>query len=92
MANPGSKTKDKVVIKEIDSNIDLLKIFHYSHTRSGSFFLDSALQNQKTEKVGKQKIDRSLKYMLGVAKLVSLAVLVLSAKCMNGGLPLLPTS
>jgi para-aminobenzoate synthetase component 1 len=48
MANSGSKTKEKVVIKEIDSNIDLLKIFHYSHARSGSFFLDSALQNQKT--------------------------------------------
>jgi len=48
MANSGSKTKEKIVIKEIDSNIDLLKVFHYSHTRSGSFFLDSALQNQKT--------------------------------------------
>lgn len=48
MVNFASKTKEKVVIKEIDSNIDLLKIFHYSHTHSGSFFLDSALKNQKT--------------------------------------------
>ena len=55
MVNFVGKTKEKVVIKEIDSNIDLLKIFHYSHTRSGSFFLDSALQNQKTGRPIKKK-------------------------------------
>lgn len=48
MTNFVNKTKEKAAIKEIDSKIDLLKIFHYSHTLSGSFFLDSALRNQKT--------------------------------------------
>ena len=47
-ANIMNKTKSKVIIKELDYGADLFKIFHYSHTRSKNFFLDSALENQKT--------------------------------------------
>ncbi|ODS32722.1 MAG: p-aminobenzoate synthetase component I [Candidatus Scalindua rubra] len=43
-----SRTKNKLVIKEIDPDTDLLKIFHYTHTLSKSFFLDSAIKNEKT--------------------------------------------
>lgn len=43
-----SKTKSKVIIKELDCGVGLYKIFHYSNTQSKNFFLDSALKNQKT--------------------------------------------
>ena len=48
MTDTVSKTKDKVVIREIDTNINLLEVFHHSHTYSKGFFLDSALGNEET--------------------------------------------
>ena len=48
MTGTVSKTKEKVVIREIDTNINLLNIFHHSHTYPKSFFLDSALGNEET--------------------------------------------
>lgn len=48
MTDTASKTKDKIAIREIDTKINLLEVFHHFHTYSKSFFLDSALGNQET--------------------------------------------
>ncbi|MEK6765870.1 MAG: anthranilate synthase component I family protein [Planctomycetota bacterium] len=48
MANFISRTKKKFIIKEMDPNTDLLKVFQYTQARSKSFFLDSATKNEKT--------------------------------------------
>ncbi|MFQ5963266.1 MAG: anthranilate synthase component I family protein [Candidatus Scalinduaceae bacterium] len=42
-----SRTKEKVVIQEINSDIDPLKIFKYSQDYPKNFFLDSAVKSQK---------------------------------------------
>ena len=48
MANLVSKTRKKLIIKELDSGTDLLKIFHHTQAQSKNFFLDSADNNEKT--------------------------------------------
>ena len=48
MANFLSKTRKKLIIKELDPDTDLLKIFHYTQDHSKNFFLDSADNNEKT--------------------------------------------
>jgi para-aminobenzoate synthetase component 1 len=48
MANLVSKIRKKLIIKELDSGTDLLKIFHYTQDHSKNFFLDSADKNRKT--------------------------------------------
>ena len=48
MANFVSKTRKKLIIKELDPGTDLLKIFHHTQTHSKNFFLDSADNNEKT--------------------------------------------
>jgi para-aminobenzoate synthetase component 1 len=48
MANLVSKTRKKLIIKELDPGTDLLKIFHYTQAHSKNFFLDSADNNGKT--------------------------------------------
>jgi para-aminobenzoate synthetase component I len=48
MANFISRTKKKFIVKELDPDTDLLKVFQYTQARSKSFFLDSAARNEKT--------------------------------------------
>ena len=48
MANLVSKTRKKLIIKELDSGTDLLKIFHHTQAQAKNFFLDSADNNEKT--------------------------------------------
>jgi len=48
MANFLSKTRKKLIIRELDPDTDLLKIFHYTQAHSKNFFLDSADNNEKT--------------------------------------------
>ena len=48
MANKVNRTGKKLIIKELDPGIDLLKIFHYTQTHSKNFFLDSAANNEST--------------------------------------------
>ena len=48
MAKFISSTKKKFIVKELDPDTDLLKIFHYTQAHSKSFFLDSAIKNGKT--------------------------------------------
>ncbi|MDP6925259.1 MAG: aminodeoxychorismate synthase component I [Candidatus Scalindua sp.] len=48
MANLVSKTRKKLIIKELDPCTDLLRIFHHTQAHSKNFFLDSANNNEKT--------------------------------------------
>ena len=48
MANFLNKTRKKLIIRELDPDTDLLKIFHYTQAYSKNFFLDSADNNEKT--------------------------------------------
>ncbi len=48
MKNILSKTKKKLIVKELDPGTDLMKIFHHTQANSKSFFLDSAATNPKT--------------------------------------------
>ena len=48
MANLVSKIRKKLIIKELDSGTDLLKIFHHTQAQAKNFFLDSADNNEKT--------------------------------------------
>ena len=48
MVNLVSKTRKKLIIKELDPGTDLLKIFHHTQAHSKNFFLDSANNNEKT--------------------------------------------
>lgn len=48
MANFVNRTKKKFIVKELDPDTDLLKVFQYTQARSKSFFLDSATKNEKT--------------------------------------------
>jgi para-aminobenzoate synthetase component 1 len=48
MKNIVSRTKKKLIVKELDPGTDLMKIFHHTQVNSKSFFLDSAAKNPKT--------------------------------------------
>lgn len=48
MANLVSKTRKKLIIKELEPDTDLLKIFHHTQDHAKNFFLDSADNNEKT--------------------------------------------
>ncbi len=48
MAEFVSRAEYKLAVRELDPDTDLLKIFHYTSARSKNFFLDSALENEKT--------------------------------------------
>ncbi len=48
MANLESKTRKKLIIKELDCGTDLLKVFYHTQAQSKNFFLDSADNNEKT--------------------------------------------
>ena len=48
MANFVNKIRKKLIIRELDPDTDLLKIFHHSQAHSKNFFLDSADNNKKT--------------------------------------------
>ncbi len=48
MKNTVSRTKNKLIIKELDPGTDLMRIFHHTQSNSKSFFLDSASKNAKT--------------------------------------------
>ncbi len=48
MANLVSKTREKLIIQELDPGTDMLNIFHHTQAHSKNFFLDSADNNKKT--------------------------------------------
>ena len=48
MANFINRTKKKFIIRELDPDTDLLKVFQYTQAYQKSFFLDSAAKNKET--------------------------------------------
>jgi len=48
MKNIVSRTKKKLIVKELNPDTDLMKIFHHTQVNSKNFFLDSAAKNSKT--------------------------------------------